>query len=138
MSIAIGVETRAKGISAEQRKILFASSLGTVFEWYDFILFGSLAPIIAAKFFAGVRPDIAFVFALLAFSAAYAVRPLGAVIFGRIGDMVGRKNTFVATVAAMGTATFLIGMLPTYATWGLAAPILLLCQGTEMSSGSAE
>jgi MFS family permease len=141
MSIALGTESaRSKGITSEQRKILIASSLGTVFEWYDFILFGSLAPIIAANFFTAVRPDTAFVFALLAFSAAYAVRPLGAVIFGRIGDMVGRKNTFIATVAVMGTATFLVGMLPTYATWGLAAPILLLClrfaQGVSLGGES--
>lgn len=141
MSISLSMDiAKSKGMSKQQRKILIASLFGTVFEWYDFILFGSLAPIIAAKFFSTVPPDIALVFALLAFSAAYAVRPLGAVIFGRIGDMVGRKNTFIATVAVMGTATFLIGLLPTYATWGIAAPILLLClrfaQGVSLGGES--
>jgi MFS family permease len=141
MSIAIDSKVAAsRGITNEQRRILIASSLGTVFEWYDFILFGSLAPIIASKFFSALPPDIAFVFALLAFSAAYAVRPLGAIIFGRIGDIVGRKNTFIATVAVMGTATFLVGILPTYSTWGIAAPILLLtlrfAQGVSLGGES--
>ena len=127
-------------MSRQHKRVLVASSMGTIFEWYDFILFASLTPIIAANFFSGVRPDIAFIFALMAFSACFAVRPLGAVIFGRIGDLVGRKNTFIATVTLMGLATFLIGMLPTYQTWGLASPILLLClrllQGVSLGGES--
>ena len=120
------VEARTAGMTAEERKVVFGASLGTVFEWYDFLMFGSLSPVIAAKFFAGLSPTLAFIFALLAFSVAYAVRPLGALFFGRIGDIVGRKYTFLVTVSGMGVATFLIGLLPTYATWGLAAPILLM------------
>lgn len=113
-------------MTSEEKKVVFAASLGTVFEWYDFLLFGSLSPIIAAKFFAPLSPDVGFIFALIAFSAAYAVRPLGALFFGRIGDLAGRKYTFLVAVALMGTATFLVGLLPAYATWGIAAPVLLM------------
>jgi MFS family permease len=116
----------AGAMTPEERKVVFGASLGTVFEWYDFLLFGSLSPLIAAKFFSGLSPAAGFIFALLAFSVAYAVRPLGAIFFGRIGDVVGRKYTFLVTVSGMGVATFLIGALPTYATWGIAAPILLM------------
>ena len=119
-------DKRTGGMTSEERKVVFGASLGTVFEWYDFLMFGSLSTVIAAKFFAGLSPTLAFIFALLAFSVAYAVRPLGAFFFGRIGDIVGRKYTFLVTVSGMGVATFLIGILPTYATWGVAAPILLM------------
>jgi MFS family permease len=113
-------------MTKEERKVVFASSLGTAFEWYDFLVFASLSPVIASKFFAPLSPEIAFIFALLTFSAAYAVRPLGALFFGRIGDIVGRKYTFLVTVSLMGGATFLVGVLPTYASWGMAAPVILI------------
>src|SRR6476659_8070019 len=107
----------------EVRKVIFASSLGTVFEWYDFYLYGSLAAIIAKNFFAGVSPTSGFIFALLAFAAGFAVRPFGAIVFGRLGDMVGRKHTFLITIVIMGVSTALVGVLPAYASIGVAAPI---------------
>lgn len=120
----------------EDRKVLFASSLGTMFEWYDFYLYGSMAAIIAQHFFSGVNQTAAFIFALLAFAAGFAVRPLGALIFGRIGDMVGRKYTFLVTILLMGLSTFLVGVLPSYSSIGVAAPVLLivlrLLQGLAM------
>ena len=124
--IAVMPAGPAAYMTREERRVVFASSLGTAFEWYDFLVFASLSPVIAAKFFAPLRPEIAFIFALLTFSAAYAVRPLGALLFGRIGDMVGRKYTFLVTVSLMGGATFLVGLLPSYATWGIAPPVLLI------------
>jgi len=113
-------------MTAEERKVIFASSLGTVFEWYDFYIYGTLATILAKQFFSGVAPNAAFIFTLLAFAAGFAVRPLGALVFGRIGDLVGRKYTFLITIACMGMGTFLIGLLPSYATAGIIAPIILI------------
>ncbi len=111
---------------SEERKVIFASSLGTVFEWYDFYLYGALAAIIAKQFFAGTDPNTGFIFALLAFAAGFIVRPFGALVFGRLGDMVGRKYTFLVTILIMGGSTFCVGVLPNYASIGIAAPILLV------------
>ena len=119
-------ETASTGITKEERKVIFASSLGTVFEWYDFYLYGSLAPIIAKQFFSGVDDTTGFIFALLAFAAGFIVRPFGALVFGRLGDMIGRKYTFLMTIVIMGSSTFLVGCLPNYAAWGVAAPIILV------------
>ncbi|MEY3899425.1 MAG: hypothetical protein RI962_580 [Pseudomonadota bacterium] len=113
-------------ITPEERKVIFASSLGTVFEWYDFYLYGSLAAIIAKQFFAGTDPNTAFIFALLAFAAGFLVRPFGAIVFGRLGDMVGRKYTFLITILIMGVSTFVVGLLPNYASIGIAAPVILI------------
>jgi hypothetical protein len=113
------------GLTKEERKVIFASSLGTVFEWYDFYLYGSLAPIIATQFFVG-DPTTKFIFALLAFAAGFIVRPFGALVFGRLGDMIGRKYTFLITILIMGASTFIVGLLPNYATIGIAAPIILV------------
>ena len=112
--------------SSETRKVIFASSLGTVFEWYDFYIYGTLAAILATKFFSGVAPTAAFIFTLLAFAAGFFVRPFGALVFGRLGDIVGRKYTFLITMTLMGIGTFLIGILPTYAQWGFIAPVILI------------
>ncbi|MFD2264863.1 MFS transporter [Lacibacterium aquatile] len=109
-----------------ERRVIVASSLGTVFEWYDFYLYGSLAPFIAAQFFSGVNETAAFVFALLAFAAGFAVRPFGAIVFGRLGDLVGRKYTFLVTILIMGVSTFGVGLLPNYASIGILAPIILI------------
>ena len=98
----------------EETRVILASSLGTVFEWYDFILFGSLAAIIAQQFFTKADPATGFIFALLAFSAGFIVRPFGAVVFGRLGDVIGRKYTFLITILIMGLATFAVGLLPNY------------------------
>ncbi|GAB2499651.1 MFS transporter [Pseudoxanthomonas sangjuensis] len=108
------------------KKVIFASSLGTVFEWYDFYLYGSLAAIIAKQFFSGLNATSAFIFALLAFAAGFAVRPFGAIVFGRLGDMIGRKYTFLVTIVIMGLSTFLVGVLPNYASIGFAAPAILI------------
>ncbi|MCI2808474.1 MFS transporter [Eoetvoesiella caeni] len=113
-------------MTPEEKRVIFASSLGTVFEWYDFYLYGSLATIIAAHFFSGVNPTAGFIFALLAFAAGFAVRPFGALVFGRLGDMVGRKYTFLITILIMGLSTFLVGVLPSYASIGMAAPVILI------------
>jgi MFS family permease len=115
-----------RAMTAEERKVIFASSLGTVFEWYDFYLYGSLSAIIAAQFFSGINPTAAFIFALGAFAAGFAVRPFGAIFFGRLGDLVGRKYTFLITITIMGLSTFIVGVLPSYATWGMAAPVILI------------
>jgi MFS family permease len=109
-----------------ERRVIVASSLGTVFEWYDFYLYGLLATIISAQFFSGVNETTGFIFALAAFAAGFAVRPFGALVFGRIGDLVGRKNTFLVTMGLMGLSTFLVGLLPSYASIGVAAPVLLV------------
>ena len=106
--------------------MIFASSLGTVFEWYDFYLYGSLAAIISKQFFSGVNPTAAFIFALLAFAAGFAVRPFGALFFGRLGDMIGRKYTFLVTILIMGVSTSVVGILPNYASIGMAAPVILI------------
>ncbi|MEO6321547.1 MAG: MFS transporter [Polaromonas sp.] len=113
-------------MTAEQRKVIFASSLGTVFEWYDFYLYGSLAAIIAKQFFSGLDAGSAFIFALLAFAAGFIVRPFGALVFGRLGDMIGRKYTFLVTIIIMGLSTFIVGLLPSYASIGVAAPVILI------------
>lgn len=113
-------------MTKEEKKVIFASSLGTVFEWYDFYLYGSLAAIIAKQFFAGLDPTSAFIFALLAFAAGFLVRPFGALVFGRLGDMIGRKYTFLVTILIMGLSTFIVGVLPSYASIGVAAPIILI------------
>ena len=113
-------------MTAEERKVIFASSLGTVFEWYDFYLYGSLAAIIAKQFFAGLDPTSGFIFALLAFAAGFIVRPFGALVFGRLGDMIGRKYTFLVTILLMGVSTFIVGILPNYNTIGVAAPVILI------------
>jgi MFS family permease len=121
------VQTAASGsMTKEERKVIFASSLGTVFEWYDFYLYGSLAAIIAKQFFAGTDPNTAFIFALLAFAAGFIVRPFGALVFGRLGDMIGRKYTFLVTIVIMGASTFIVGLLPNYNSIGVAAPIILI------------
>ena len=103
---------REGGMTSEQRMVIFASSLGTVFEWYDFYIYGTLGAFLAKYFFSNVPPNVGFIFALLAFAAGFAVRPFGALIFGRIGDMIGRKYTFLVTMTLMGVGTFFIGVLP--------------------------
>jgi MFS family permease len=110
----------------EERKVIFASSLGTVFEWYDFYLYGSLAVQIGAHFFSAINPTAAFIFTLLAFAAGFFVRPFGALVFGRLGDLVGRKYTFLITILIMGLSTSIVGILPGYAQIGIAAPIILI------------
>ncbi len=117
---------RSGGMTAEQRLVIFASSLGTVFEWYDFYIYGTLAAFLAKYFFSNVPANVAFIFTLLAFAAGFAVRPFGALIFGRLGDTIGRKYTFLITMSLMGIGTFLIGVLPGYATWGIFAPAVLI------------
>ena len=118
------------------KRVVAASSAGTAFEWYDFFIFGCLATIIQKVFFAGLDPTAGLIAALGLFAAGFAFRPLGAIIFGVIGDRVGRKGAFLVTVSLMGGATFLIGLLPTYATAGIIAPILLIllriCQGIAL------
>src|ERR1700759_4791303 len=118
---------REGGMTSEERMVIFASSLGTVFEWYDFYIYGTLAPILAATFFSGVNPTAAFIFTLLAFAAGFAVRPFGALFFGRLGDIIGRKYTFLITMTLMGIGTFFIGLLPSYASAGIIAPVILIC-----------
>ena len=113
-------------MTREEKKVIFASSLGTVFEWYDFYLYGSLAAIIARQFFSGLDPTSAYIFALLAFAAGFLVRPFGALVFGRLGDMIGRKYTFLITILIMGASTFVVGLLPGYASIGIAAPVILI------------
>jgi MFS family permease len=122
-------------MTGEERMVIFASSLGTVFEWYDFYIYGTLAPFLAKYFFSSVPPNVAFIFTLLAFAAGFAVRPLGALVFGRLGDMIGRKYTFLITMTLMGIGTFFIGLLPSYATWGIAAPVVLI--GLRLIQGLA-
>jgi MFS family permease len=114
------------GIDRSHRRVIFASSLGTVFEWYDFYLYGSLSAIISKQFFSGVNETTGFIFALLAFAAGFFVRPFGALVFGRLGDLIGRKHTFLITIVIMGASTAIVGMLPSYAAIGVAAPIILI------------
>ena len=125
----------APPMTGEEKKVIFASSLGTVFEWYDFYLYGSLAPIIAKQFFTALDPSAAFIASLLAFAAGFIVRPFGALVFGRLGDMVGRKYTFLVTILIMGLSTFIVGVLPGYASIGVAAPVILI--GLRMLQGLA-
>ena len=117
---------RSGGMTSEERLVIFASSLGTVFEWYDFYIYGTLAVFLAKYFFSNVPANVAFIFTLLAFAAGFAVRPFGALIFGRLGGMIGRKYTFLITMSLMGIGTFFIGVLPGFATWGIMAPIVLI------------
>jgi MFS family permease len=125
--MAAGGKSMPKGVglTKEERKVIFASSLGTIFEWYDFYLYGSLATVIAKQFFIG-DPTTSFIFALLAFAAGFIVRPFGALVFGRLGDLIGRKYTFLVTILIMGGSTFIVGLLPGYASIGIAAPIVLV------------
>ena len=133
------LNTRLPGSAARpampHARVILASSLGTGFEWYDFFLYGSLAAIISRQFFAGVNETTGFIFALMTFAAGFAVRPFGALVFGRLGDLVGRKKTFLATIIIMGTATTLVGVLPNYQSIGIAAPIMLI--GLRMLQGLA-
>jgi hypothetical protein len=117
---------RTGGMTSDERFVIFASSLGTVFEWYDFYLYGSLAPIIAVQFFGAYPEGTRLIFALLAFAAGFLVRPFGALVFGRVGDLVGRKYTFLVTILIMGLSTFIVGLLPSSASIGITAPIILI------------
>jgi len=125
----------APAMTREEKKVIFASSLGTVFEWYDFYLYGSLAAIIGKQFFAALDPTAAFIASLMAFAAGFLVRPFGALVFGRLGDMIGRKYTFLVTILIMGMSTFIVGVLPNYASIGAAAPIILV--GLRLLQGLA-
>jgi hypothetical protein len=126
MAMAASAKASTRPMTREEKKVIFASSLGTVFEWYDFYLYGSLAAIIGAQFFSAYPPATRNIFALLAFAAGFLVRPFGAIVFGRIGDIVGRKYTFLVTILIMGLSTFIVGLLPNAATIGVAAPIILI------------
>ncbi|MBZ9776626.1 MFS transporter [Mesorhizobium sp. CO1-1-8] len=127
MAVASTAGGASRGMTREEKKVIFASSLGTVFEWYDFYLYGSLAVFIGSTFFSPAIPEATRnIFALLAFAAGFLVRPFGALLFGRIGDLVGRKYTFLVTMTIMGLSTFLVGLLPGYATLGIAAPVILI------------
>ncbi len=119
-------DARSRPMTREERKVILASSAGTIFEWYDFYLYGSLAAIIGAQFFTPFPEATRNVFALLAFAAGFIVRPFGALVFGALGDLVGRKYTFLMTILIMGLSTFLVGLLPNYYSWGMAAPIILI------------
>ncbi|MBR2688729.1 MAG: MFS transporter [Aquamicrobium sp.] len=126
MAMAQTAGRTGRGMTREEKKVIFASSLGTVFEWYDFYLYGALAAFIGATFFASYPEATRNIFALLAFAAGFLVRPFGALVFGRIGDLVGRKYTFLVTILIMGLSTFLVGLLPGSASWGIAAPAILI------------
>ena len=126
MSTMTATSGKAAGMTKDERFVILASSLGTVFEWYDFYLYGSLASIIGAQFFSAYPPATRDIFALLAFAAGFLVRPFGAIVFGRVGDIVGRKYTFLVTILIMGLSTFIVGLLPNAATIGIAAPIILI------------
>jgi MFS family permease len=126
MSTMTATSARRAGMTKDERFVILASSLGTVFEWYDFYLYGSLASIIGAQFFSAYPPGTRDIFALLAFAAGFLVRPFGAIVFGRVGDIVGRKYTFLVTIMIMGLSTFIVGLLPNAATIGIAAPIILI------------
>ena len=136
MSAVAGTASRAGGMSKDEKFVIFASSLGTIFEWYDFYLYAMLAPFFASLFFPTGNDTAALLSAFATYAAGFLVRPFGAIIFGRIGDLVGRKYTFLVTIMVMGIATFLVGVLPTFASIGWVAPILLvtlrLCQGLAL------
>jgi MFS family permease len=129
------VSDRQGGMTDQEKLVIFASSLGTVYEWYDFYIYGTLVVFLAKYFFSNVPANVGFIFTLLAFAAGFAVRPLGALVFGRIGDIVGRKYTFLVTMTLMGLGTFFIGVLPSYAQWGILAPIVLI--GLRLVQGLA-
>jgi MFS family permease len=124
--LALAVTPPNQDLRKDDLKVIGASCIGTVFEWYDFILFGAIAPIVGRQFFSKADPTTGLIFALLAFSAGFIVRPFGAVVFGRLGDLIGRKYTFLVTILIMGLSTFVVGLLPTYDSIGLAAPSLLI------------
>src|SRR4030088_3493698 len=132
-------EDSVRSLRTEERRVIFASSLGTVFEWYDFYLYATLAPFFAAVFFPPGNQTAALLSAFATYAAGFLVRPFGALVFGRIGDLVGRKYTFLVTIVFMGGATFLVGLLPTFQTIGWFAPILLvtlrLGQGLALGGG---
>ena len=136
MATLAETSTRAGGMTKDEKFVIFASSLGTVFEWYDFYLYATLAPFFASLFFPPGNDTAALLSAFATYAAGFLVRPFGALIFGRIGDLVGRKYTFLVTIVVMGTATFLVGLLPTFAQIGWVAPVLLvtlrLCQGLAL------
>lgn len=121
-----GAQPAGHGVDRSDRLVILASSVGTVIEWYDFYLYGALAVIISSQFFSGVNETTGYIFALMAFAAGFAVRPFGALLFGRLGDLWGRKNTFLVTMLLMGLSTFVVGLLPSYAAIGLAAPMILV------------
>ncbi|MDB5576169.1 MAG: Sugar transporter, partial [Bradyrhizobium sp.] len=134
-TMAAAEKTRTGGMTKNERFVILASSLGTVFEWYDFYLFGSLASVIGVQFFGVIDPATKLpmfnqatrdIFALLAFAAGFIVRPFGAIVFGRVGDIVGRKYTFLVTILIMGLSTFIVGLLPNAATIGISAPVILI------------
>ncbi len=135
MSTMVATQARSGGMTKDERFVILASSLGTVFEWYDFYLYGSLASIIGAQFFSAYPPATRDIFALLAFAAGFLVRPFGAIVFGRIGDIVGRKYTFLVTILIMGLSTFIVGILPNAETIGFAAPVILI--GLRLLQGLA-
>jgi Sugar (and other) transporter len=135
MSTMAATEVRTGGMTKDERFVILASSLGTVFEWYDFYLYGSLASIIGAQFFSAYPPATRDIFALLAFAAGFLVRPFGAIVFGRVGDIVGRKYTFLVTIIIMGLSTFIVGLLPNAETIGFAAPVILI--GLRLAQGLA-
>ena len=132
---ATNVGDRSRPMTAEERKVILASSAGTIFEWYDFYLYGSLAAIIGAQFFTPFPEATRNIFALLAFAAGFLVRPFGALVFGSLGDLIGRKYTFLMTIMIMGLSTFCVGLLPGYQSWGIAAPVILI--GLRMLQGLA-
>src|SRR6266550_5479880 len=125
-ALAEASSARGAGMTSDERKVIFASSLGTVFEWYDFYLYATLAPFFAALFFPSGNDTAALLSAFATYAAGFLVRPFGAIIFGRIGDLVGRKYTFLVTIVVMGGATFLVGLLPTFSSIGWAAPVMLV------------
>src|SRR5262249_6482535 len=139
MSTLTLTRSRVEGMTSDERRVIFASSLGTVFEWYDFYLYATLAPFFAALFFPPGNDTAALLSAFATYAAGFLVRPFGAIIFGRIGDLVGRKYTFLVTILVMGGATFAVGLLPTFASIGWMAPILLvtlrLLQGLALGGG---
>ena len=136
MATLAQTSARESGMTKDEKFVIFASSLGTVFEWYDFYLYATLAPFFAALFFPPGNDTAALLSAFATYAAGFLVRPFGALIFGRIGDLVGRKYTFLVTIVVMGTATFLVGLLPTFSQIGWGAPVLLvtlrLCQGLAL------
>ncbi|POR48532.1 sugar transport protein [Paraburkholderia eburnea] len=131
----VGGQVSHAPMTSDEKRVIFASSLGTVFEWYDFYLAGSLAAFISKSFFSGVNPTAGFIFTLLGFAAGFAVRPFGAIVFGRLGDLVGRKHTFLVTIVIMGLSTFVVGFLPGYASIGIAAPVIFI--GMRLLQGLA-